>query len=141
MYPSSPLLKAGVEVGGITALSPELFKVVVNNNATTIWVIDDGNQEEFFVTGRNNTNRRVSAPLVIGYNELGVTGKQTQYYDHGKLSVEPHESFAIKLSPTTELGGMRLINLNGQLLGVEDGIVEFEKSDPIVIAKSWEIAK
>ena len=141
MYPASALLTAGVELGGITALSPELFKIVVNNNATTIWVIDDERPEEFFVTGRNNTSSRISAPLAIAYNELGVTGKPTQYFNHGDLTVDPHEEFAIKLSPPNELGGMRLVNLHGQLLGVDNDKVEFEQSDAIVIASSWEVAK
>jgi len=141
MYPTAPLIKAGVEIGGISAMSPDLFKIVINHNATTVWVMDDAKPEEFFISGKNNTNETISAPLGVGYNELGVTGKQTEYYDHGKLTVEPNEHFAIKLSPPNELGGMRLIDLHGQLLGIDNSMVEFEKSDPVVIARSWEVAR
>lgn len=141
MYPTAPLIKAGVEIGGISAISPDLFRIVINNNPTTIWVVDDNEPEEFFITGKNNTHETISAPLAVGYNELGVTGKQTEYYDHGELTVGPNENFAIKLTPPVELGGMRLIDLNGQLLGVDEGVVEFEKSDPVLIARSYEVAR
>lgn len=141
MYPTAPLVKAGVEIGGISAVSPDLFKIVINHNANTIWVMDDGKPEEFFVSGKNTTNETITAPLAIAYNELGVTGKPTEYYDHGNLTVGANEKFAIKLTPPGELGGMRLIDLSGQLIGVDKNIIEFEKSDPIVIARSWEVAR
>ncbi len=141
MYPSAPLIAAGVEIGGISALSPELFKIVVQHNATTIWIMDDNQPEEFFIAGKNNTNEEFYEPLVVGYNELGITGKKTEYYEYDPIKIHPQETFSIKLSPPKELTGMRLIDLHGQFLGINSKIISFEKSDPIIIAKSWEIAK
>jgi hypothetical protein len=141
MYSTRPLISAGVQIGGITALSPELFKIVVDYNATAVWVVDDDEPDYFFVTGKSRAVEQISAPLVIGYNELGVTGKPTEYYDHGELTLGPGESFSLRLTPPVELRGMRVAQLHGQLLGVHKSQYDFEPSEPIVIANSWEIVR
>lgn len=140
MYSTAPLVSAGVEIGGFTALSPELFKIVVTNNTNTIWIIDDDKPEEFIVVGENKTDQPHSGSLVIAYNELGVTGKSTEYFDHGKISVDPYEKFAVKLQAPAKLGGMRLIDLHGQVIGVNENYLDFTPSDPIVIASKAEVA-
>lgn len=140
MYATSPLIAAGVELGGITAISPELFRLVVNFNATTIWINDDSASNEFFITGKNNADTEIVAPLLVSYKELGVTGKPTQRFNHGLLTVNPYEEFSIQLAPPEQLSGFRIINLHGELHGVSTEKVAFEHSDPVVIASPWEVA-
>lgn len=140
MYSTAPLISAGVEIGGISALSPELFKIVVNHNATTIWIMDNDKPVEFFVTGTNTTEQKLSGSLVIGYNELGITGKPTEYFDHGRITIDPLETFSVGISPPKDLRGMRLIDLSGRVDGDNNKAIVFERSAPIVLANTREVS-
>ena len=119
--------------GSIISVSPNLHASINKYNAKTIW-INNGIQNNFFLSLKNNSNERKSAQLYYELRDID-SGRTEIEKPCGLLSVAPNErfKFSFSISDLPYLGAKKLYARS------DSKDLDTQPSEPIIVTAESEV--